>query len=104
MTGRKDHRRPAGGEPLAFRVGGEELVVRRRYELLSTLNDLLIGGWFVVGSILFFSESTTEAGTWLFLLGSVQLLIRPGIRLARNLHLKRVSDPGGRWLGADQDF
>lgn len=101
---KKDQHRTDGRAPLALRVGHEEVVVRRRYELLSTINDLMIGIWFAVGSILFFSQSTTETGTWLFLIGSVQLLIRPGIRLSRNLHLNRVSDPGGRWLGGDQDF
>ena len=42
-----------------------------------------------VGSILFFSESTTTAGTWSFLLGSVQLMIRPLIRFDRRVHLQR---------------
>ncbi|WP_308202698.1 YrhK family protein [Curtobacterium flaccumfaciens] len=44
----------------------------------------------MVGSVLFFSESTTTAGTWLFLIGSIQLLVRPVIRLSRRLHLGRV--------------
>lgn len=39
----------------------------------------------------FFSESTTEIGTWLFLIGSIQLLIRPFIRIIRSIHLKRIN-------------
>ena len=68
---------------------GRELVLRRRYETISILNDLLIAVWFIVGSILFFSDSTATAGTWLFLIGSVQLAIRPTIRLVRRTHLVR---------------
>nr|WP_300501474.1 YrhK family protein [uncultured Rhodococcus sp.] len=39
---------------------------------------------------MFFGESTTTAGTWLFLAGSIELLIRPAIRLSRRLHIRRV--------------
>lgn len=67
----------------------DEIVLRQRYEVASILNDLLIAIWFIVGSVLFFSESTATAGTWLFLLGSVQLAIRPAIRLSRRVHLTR---------------
>jgi hypothetical protein len=35
-----------------------------------------------------------EAGTWLFVIGSALLLIRPCIHLARHNHLQRV-DAGG---------
>ncbi|MEJ8280004.1 YrhK family protein [Pseudonocardia spirodelae] len=87
--------------PLTFTIGHEELVVRRRYEVLSIVNDILVALWFVVGSVLFFSESTTYAGTWLFLVGSVELMVRPVIRLTRRVHLRRIS---GRPPEADHDF
>ena len=70
-------------------IGHDEIVIRRKYEVASILNDIMVAAWFVVGSILFFSESTTTAGTWLFLLGSIQLMVRPLIRLARRVHLQR---------------
>lgn len=75
---------------LVVTIGDEELVIRQRYETLSIINDILIAIWFTVGSILFFAESTAEAGTWLFLIGSVELIIRPAIRLTRQLHLRRI--------------
>lgn len=76
--------------PLVLTIGHEELVIRRRYETLSIANDFLIAVWFVIGSALFFSESTTVAGTWLFVIGSVELMIRPLIRLTRQVHLRRI--------------
>ncbi|WP_418275522.1 YrhK family protein [Isoptericola jiangsuensis] len=76
--------------PLHLQVGHDEIVVRDRYESASIANDILIGLWFVVGSALFFSSSTETAGTVLFLIGSVQMLLRPGIRLARRVHLRRI--------------
>lgn len=83
---------------LTVTIGHEELVIRQRWEVVSIVNDILIAIWFIIGSILFFGESTTVAGTWLFLLGSIELLIRPMIRLARRVHIgrvrKQVSDSG----------
>jgi hypothetical protein len=82
---------------LTLRIGRDELVIRRRYESASIANDVLIGVLFLVGSILFFSEATVVAGTWLFVAGSVLMLIRPTIRLSRRLHLTRLraGDRGG---------
>ncbi|WP_402469539.1 YrhK family protein [Isoptericola aurantiacus] len=79
---------------LHLRIGHDEIVVRHRYETLSIANDICIGLWFVIGSVLFFSDATATAGTWLFLVGSVQMLVRPGIRLARRVHLQRIGSAG----------
>ena len=86
----------SGGDgDLAIRVGREELVIRHRYQTVSILNDFLIGLWFLLGSIAFFWPAWQETGTWLFVLGSAQLLIRPLIRLVHQLHLQPI--PPGRW-------
>lgn len=77
--------------PLMLTIGHEALVIRRRYEVLSILNDLCIGIWFLIGSIMFLSSAWEAAGTWLFILGSAQLLIRPLIRLANHIHLRRIT-------------
>lgn len=69
--------------------GHDELIIRQRYEVVSIINDILIGIWFIVGSICFFSPSLTRTGTWFFLAGSIELLIRPTIRLIRRVHLER---------------
>lgn len=75
---------------LTFTIGHEELVIRQRWEVVSIVNDILVAVWFIVGSVLFFGETTAVAGTWFFLIGSVELLIRPMIRLARRIHIQRV--------------
>lgn len=85
---------------VVFHIGHDELVVRQRYEALSIVNDLLIGLWFVVGSILFFSDSTVFWGTCLFLAGSVQMVIRPAIRISRRVHLQRIHPRRGTGDGA----
>ncbi|AUW32443.1 hypothetical protein A5904_05185 [Acidithiobacillus caldus] len=73
----------------------DELIINQRYETLSIVNDFLIGVLFLVGSCFFFYASTENAGVWLFVIGSAQLLIRPTIRLAHNVHIKKIG--GRRW-------
>jgi hypothetical protein len=92
---------------LTLHLGNDALVIRRRYEALSTVNDIFIGVWFTAGSILFFFESATTTGTWFFVIGSVELLVRPAIRLTRAVHLTRRSrgtrSDDARWE-SEQDF
>ena len=83
-----------------LRIGHDEIVLRHRYEALSIVNDILVALWFVIGSLLFFRESTTYLGTWTFLLGSIQLMTRPVIRLTRLVHIRRI----GSGLESGTDF
>ncbi|WP_026918990.1 YrhK family protein [Gordonia shandongensis] len=97
MTGAEDRNRT-----LVVRLGREEIIIRRRYEALSIANDVLIGVWFLIGSFLFFSDDTVFAGTWLFVIGSVEMLIRPVIRLVRHVHLQRLAPEPA--VESDGDF
>lgn len=81
--------------PLTFTLGDEQLVIRRRYEVASKLNDIMIGLWFVIGSCFFFYPALQIAAAWLFLAGSIQLLIRPMIMIAKDIHLQRI--PAKNW-------
>lgn len=91
--------------PLVLRLGKEELLIRRRYETLSIVNDVLIALWFIIGSLLFFWEASTTWGVWCFLLGSIELGIRPAIRLRRRVHLQRIQHRTVRRANeSDQDF
>lgn len=74
--------------------GADVLVIKKRYETLSIVNDFLIGVLFLIGSVFFFYASTENAGVWLFVIGSAQLLIRPTIRLAHNVHLQKIGGDG----------
>lgn len=70
-------------------VGRFEIFFRKRYRLLSIINDLTLGLWFTVGSIMFFWSATQTLGTLLFLLGSLQLLGRPILKLIHAFFVKR---------------
>ena len=81
--------------PLTLKLGGEDLVIRRRYEVLSIINDFFIALWFLGGSILFLYPSLEKAAIWLFIIGSFQFMIRPTIRLVSHMHVKRI--PASNW-------
>ncbi len=71
-------------------IGQDHIVIQRRYDALGAVNDLLIAVWFLIGSFFFLKESLTTDGTWLFILGSAQLLIKPLIKLVSLIHVGRV--------------
>ncbi|MEE4023452.1 YrhK family protein [Gordonia sp. PKS22-38] len=77
-------------DDITIRIGRDELMIRQRWETASIANDVLIAMWFVAGSICFFWESTTVIATWLFLIGSIEFLVRPAIRLARRVQIRQV--------------
>jgi hypothetical protein len=77
-------------QSLELDLGREHIIIQRRYEAAGALNDLLIAIWFLVGSFLFLSNSLEERGTWLFIVGSVQLLIKPLLKLASLIHVRHV--------------
>jgi hypothetical protein len=93
-----------GDRSLTLHVGSEELVIRQRYEMASVVNDILIALWFLAGSIMFFSPEWQREGTWCFVLGSVELLVRPVIRLSRQVHLRRKRSGGQYAQESGQDF
>jgi len=71
-------------------IGQRHIIIQRRYEALGALNDLLIAIWFLIGSFFFLNESLTQDGTWLFIVGSVQLIIKPLIKLTSLVHVKKA--------------
>ena len=80
---------PGSDRSIVLHLGHDELVIHQRYETISIVNDLLIGTWFLVGSFFFFSPELTQLGTWFFVAGSVEMLIRPLIRFARRVRVRR---------------
>ena len=71
-------------------LGHEHVVIQRRYEALGAVNDLLIAIWFLIGSFFFLTRSLVESGTWLFIVGCIQLLIKPTLKLSSLIHVSRV--------------
>lgn len=84
-------------QSLELRIGREELIIRRRYEAASIFNDFLIALWFIIGSVCFLVPNWVDTGAWIFLIASIQFLIRPAIRLAHHIHLKKLPPDQQYW-------
>jgi len=83
------------GEDAGAWVG--ERKVHEIYEWLHIANDFLISLYFLVGSIFFFYPDMTDTGTWLFVLGSAQMLIGPLIRTLNKLHVRHIRKEVIHW-------
>jgi hypothetical protein len=88
-----EHRTTADGA-VRVHIGRDEVVVRRRYEVAGILTDLMIGLWLLVGHALLFSDSLEPWGLSLLLVGSVLMMTRGVIRLARLVHVERIRNRG----------
>lgn len=75
---------------ISFDIGQEHITIQHRYDALGAVNDFLIALWFFIGSFFFLTNSLVESGTWLFIVGSAQLLIKPLLKLAGLIHVRRV--------------
>lgn len=86
---------PNDDTPLTIILGHHEVIIRRRYEVASIVNDFMIAIWFLIGSILFLFPEWETVAIWFFIIGSFQFLIRPTLRLASHIHLKKL--PENQW-------
>lgn len=74
-----------------FEIGRFGIFFNKRYQLLAIINDLTLGVWFTIGSVLFLFTQTQTAGTILFILGSAQLLGRPILKLLHAFFIRKES-------------
>ena len=77
---------------LSLRVGRRQIDIERRWEAASIVNDILVGLWFVAGSVINLATDLDDVGLWLYLMGSAQLLARPVIRLMRRVHVRGMAE------------
>lgn len=80
-----------GGSAITLGLGDREVVLRQRYEIASIVNEIGIALFFTVGSVAFYWHELFDLGVTLFVIGSIELGIRPAIRLARRVHLRRCT-------------
>ena len=80
-----------GGGNVTLTLGDQEIVLRHRFELISIANEIGIALFFTVGSVCFYFESLFNLGVTLFVIGSVQLGIRPLIRFTRRVQLRKLT-------------
>ncbi|ERN55135.1 YrhK family protein [Alkalihalophilus marmarensis] len=78
-----------GEEYLDVKLGRMRIYFDKRYRVISTINDLLIGILFVIGSILNFFDQAEKIGLICYLAGSTFLVVRPILRLMHSASLRK---------------
>src|SRR5690554_1807197 len=78
---------------LSFRIGRRQIDVERRREALSIINDIMVGLWFLTGTILTINGVSGDLPLYFYLAGSSQLLLRALLRLGRRTHIRRGFEP-----------
>lgn len=66
------------------KLGPLRLYYQNYYTIISLSLDILVGILYFVGAILFLFESTTQLGTYLFVIGGFFFFARPVIKLIDN--------------------
>ncbi len=80
-----------------MKASEQERKTHEKYEWVHIANDFLIAFWFLVGSIFFFYSSLQYYGTWLFVIGSFQMLAGPIIRVFNKLHVRNIRKDVIHW-------
>ncbi len=62
---------------------------KKSYKILYTINDFTLGLWFLIGSVFFYFESLKTWGVTLFVLASLQFVIKPTIRLVHEMNARK---------------
>ena len=68
------------------------LFIHHIYHILYTVNDLIVGIFFLAGDFLFFNPHMVFWGRVLFTLGSFLMLIRPLISFAHDVHIHFIQN------------
>ncbi|MCF6515458.1 hypothetical protein GSH19_04740 [Lactobacillus sp. S2-2] len=74
-------------DSLAFYFFGHKVKIYAFYNIVSNVNDIILALFFIIGSVYFFNDKTIFNGTICFLLGSIQLLIKPLISITKDIHI-----------------
>ncbi|WP_054859457.1 YrhK family protein [Gracilibacillus sp. JCM 18860] len=77
-----------GGDTKDISIAGQSLEIyfKEKYASLQLLGgDILVGIFFVSGSILNFFQSVSLYGNILYLLGSISLTIRPLLKITKRI-------------------
>ncbi|GKV65378.1 MULTISPECIES: YrhK family protein [Sporosarcina] len=72
------------------KIGKYAIFFNKNYRYIFIINELILGIIFIVGSIFFLFESLKTAGIILFIVGSVQLFIRPALKILHATTLRNI--------------
>jgi hypothetical protein len=78
-------------EDVHIEIGAYEMIIEKRYRVVSFINDLLLGVLYFIGSILFLTDVSQAVSISFFLAGSIMMIIRAGLNILKDLHVKKIT-------------
>lgn len=85
---RKEHEVvPDKEEDIEIKSGRFRLYFQNRYTLISLVNDILTGIFYIIGSLATLTDIPDIYGTYLYLIGGVFLTARPMLKIFHNVFI-----------------
>ncbi|MFC4557268.1 YrhK family protein [Virgibacillus kekensis] len=81
------------GNCVEFSMGSRKITFKKQCKLTKTINDLLIGVFFVAGSLLNFFEYAAVLGNTLYFSGSLILVCRSIYNIKINTTVEQDTNP-----------
>ncbi|MBG9587900.1 YrhK family protein [Cytobacillus firmus] len=78
-------------EDVHIEIGKYKMVIEKRYQAVSFVNDILLGVLYLIGSILLLTDVSQTVSISFFLAGSILMIIRAGLNLLKDLHINKIS-------------
>lgn len=78
-------------EDVHIEISAYEMIIEKRYRVVSFINDLLLGVLYFIGSILFLTDVSQAVSISFFLAGSIMMIIRAGLNILKDLHVKKIT-------------
>lgn len=78
-------------EDVHIEIGDYEMIIEKRYRVVSFINDLLLGVLYFIGSILFLTNVSQAVSISFFLAGSIMMIIRAGLNILKDLHVNKIT-------------
>lgn len=87
-------------QDIIVKVGKFRIYFQNYYTIISLVNDVLLGGLFLVGSIATLLDASKWISRWSYFLGALFMLMRPVLRILRNIFIydkkefqEKITDP-----------
>ena len=90
---KKEHKLDTGqDEDVELKAGRLRIYFQNRYNLISLINDFLVGIMYIFGSLAPMMGFPSQYGTYLYLAGGVFLTMRPVLKIIHNVYIYKDID------------
>ena len=85
---KKEHQRKTPKDKdIIWKVGKLRIYFQNYYMIISLINDVLLGGLFLIGSIATLLNSPEWIRQWSYLIGAFFMLMRPILKILSNIFI-----------------